>query len=167
MKMLSIIRHGKAELAEQAQNDFDRKLTKRGIKDTRRVTTAFHKSKIPIDWILSSSSARTRATAELLAELTAFDGTIQWEDRGYLAEAETWIALLATIPSEVQHVALVGHNPGVSNLVSALTTGATARLNIHFPTAAIANLEMEIFWWNQIRLGCGQLRWLITPKVFQ
>ena len=167
MKMLSIIRHAKAEIASGGQSDFERALTKRGAKDTSVVAPVINRCKDSVDWILSSPAARTRTTAEIVAESLKFKGTIQWEDSAYLADAETWLSLLKKVPPEIQHVALIGHNPGVADLVAGLTTGAPARLNIHFPTAAIANLEMEIFWWNQIRWGCGQLRWLLTPKVLR
>ena len=167
MKMLTIIRHAKAEVAGSSQSDFDRALTKRGTKDTRLIVPAIASGSVPVDWILSSPAARTRKTTEILQESLGFSGTIQWEESAYLAEAETWLALLSKVPPEIHHIVVVGHNPGVANLVAGLTTGSPPRLNLHFPTASVANLELEIFWWNQIRWGCGQLRWLITPKILR
>lgn len=167
MKMLSIIRHAKAEVANNGQPDFARALTKRGAKDSQLIAPPLSRCKAPVDWILASPAQRTRMTAELLGKALDYTGTIQWEESAYLADAEGWLALLSKVPPEIQHVVVVGHNPGVADLVAGLTTGAPARLNLHFPTAAVANLEIEIFWWNQIRWGCGQLRWLVTPKVLR
>lgn len=167
MKRLSIMRHAKAAVAGTAQADFDRALTKRGTKDTQGIARTIGRGKLPVDWIVASPALRTQMTAEILSEALAFTGTIQWDDRAYLGDAETWLLLLSKVPPEIQHVAIVGHNPGMADLVAGLTTGASPRLNLHFPTAAVAHLEMEIFWWNQIRWGCGQLRWLITPKILR
>lgn len=164
MKTLSIIRHAKADLADSSQNDFDRALTKRGVKDAREIGALLQRCKEPVDWMISSPALRTRMTAEAISSTLKFDGTIQWNEATYLGDAETWLALLREVPPEISHVALVGHNPGVAELVAGLTTGVPFRLNLHFPTAAVAHLEMEIFWWNQIRWGCGQLKLLLTPK---
>jgi phosphohistidine phosphatase len=106
-------------------------------------------------------------TAEALSEELTFQGSIQWAEQGYLGDAEAWLGLLHEVPPELDHVAVVGHNPGMAELVAGLTTGTPFRLNLHFPPAAVAHLEMELFWWNQIRWGCGQLKFLFTPKLFR
>jgi len=165
MKTLSIIRHAKAELAESTQTDFDRSLTKRGLKDAHQLGTLLQRCKRPVDWLISSSALRTRQTTEQINNVLTISEAIQWKDAAYLGDAETLLALLSEAPPEIEHIALIGHNPGVAELVAGLTTGVPFRLNLHFPTAAMAQLEMEIFWWNQIRWGCGQLKLLLTPKA--
>jgi phosphohistidine phosphatase len=167
MKTLSIIRHAKAVIADSTQNDFDRALTKRGQKDAQQLSQVLTRCKQPIDWIISSPAARTRMTAEILHQTLSLEHSIHWEERAYLGDAETWLTLLRNAPPEVEHIAVVGHNPGMAELVAGLTTGVPYRLNLQFPTAAVAHLEMEIFWWNQIRWGCGQLKLLFTPKIIR
>jgi phosphohistidine phosphatase SixA len=51
--------------------------------------------------------------------------------------------------------------------VAGLAAGAATHLNFNLPTAAIAHLELEIFWWNQIRWGSGQLILLLPPKLLR
>lgn len=167
MKTLSIIRHAKAEAAGLASADFQRPLTSRGKKDARRIGRLLARIEPAVDWIIASPSARTRTTVAEMVEIVDYSGTLQWEDRAYLGEAETWLQLLSAVPPEIEHVAIVGHNPGVADLVAGLTSGVPSRLNLHFPTAALAHLEVDIFWWKQIRWGCGQLRMVITPKYLQ
>lgn len=164
MKTLSIIRHAKAVPPDEYPVDFDRPLTKRGQKDAVQISqlvAALHPS---VDWLISSPAVRTRETTEVLVETTHYKKKVQWEDSAYLAEAEHWLALLKTAPPDAEHIAIVGHNPGLSELVVGLAAGPTASLNFNLPTAAIAQLELEIFWWNQIRWGCGQLILLLPPK---
>ena len=167
MKTLTIIRHAKAEIADGTQSDFDRALTKRGRKDARQISRVLTRCKEPIDWIISSPAMRTRSTTEAIVAELEFAGSVQWADSAYLGEAATWLMLLQEVPPEMNHVVVVGHNPGVAELVAGLVTGVPHRLNLHFPTAAVAQLETEIFWWNQIRWGCGQLRLLFTPKLLR
>ncbi|MCB0061907.1 MAG: histidine phosphatase family protein [Caldilineaceae bacterium] len=167
MKTLSIVRHAKAETAGAAAADFRRPLTARGKKDARHIGRLLARIEPAIDWIIASPSARTRSTVAAMVEIVDYSGTLQWEERAYLGEAETWLQLLSAVPPEIEHVALVGHNPGIAELVAGLTSGVPSRLNLHFPTAAVAHLAVDIFWWNQIRWGCGELRMLITPKYLR
>lgn len=167
MKTLSIVRHAKAEVLQLTQRDFDRGLTRRGQKDARRIGRVLTRLPYPIEWMISSPAKRTRATTAALKEILEYTGQIEWQESTYLGEAETWLRLVEQIPPEIDHVALIGHNPGMAELVAGLTTGVPSRLNLHFPTAAVAHIQMEIFWWDQIRWGCGQLRFLITPKMLR
>ena len=165
MKTLSIIRHAKAVQPEEAPTDFDRPLTKRGQKDAIQLGTVLAALQPAVDWVISSPALRTRETTELLAKTAPYTKPIQWEESAYLAEAEQWLALIKNAPPEAKHVAIIGHNPGLADLVAGLVAGNATHLNFNLPTAAIVHLELEIFWWNQIRWGCGQLHLLLPPKL--
>jgi phosphohistidine phosphatase len=167
MKTLSIIRHAKAVSPDEYPNDFDRPLTKRGQKDAAYLGQLLATLQPAVDWLISSPAVRTRETTELLAKALPYTKPVQWEENAYLAEAEQCLALLKNAPPEAQHVAIVGHNPGLTDLVAGLVAGAATHLNFNLPTAAIAHLELEIFWWNQIRWGCGQLTLLLPPKLLR
>jgi len=164
MKTLSIIRHAKAATPDKYANDFDRPLIKRGQKDALQISQLAATLEPPVDWLISSPAVRTRETTESLVKTLLYTKSVQWEDSAYLADAEQWLALLRTAPPEAEHIAIIGHNPGVSDLVARLAGGAVTHLSFHLPTAALATLTLEIFWWNQIRWGCGQLKLLIPPK---
>lgn len=167
MKKLTIIRHAKAVEAAPALTDFERPLTKRGLKDAERIGKLLAELTPPVDWLLSSPALRTRETTTALVESLGYQGRVQWAESAYLAEAEIWLNLLGHLPPEVEHVTIVGHNPGIADLVAGLAAGMAPRLNLAFPTAALAHLELEIFWWNQIRWGCGQLQLLLTPRALR
>ena len=166
MKTLTIVRHAKAAAPEEYENDFDRPLTSRGVKDAKHMAEVLLKLEPPVDWIISSPAVRAHATAEQLATgLTLAKQNIAWSDAVYLADANTLLTVLSEAPQDIEHIVLVGHNPGMEELVAGLCTGAPPHLNLTMPTAALAHLHLEIFWWNQIRWGCGKLQVLVTPKV--
>lgn len=167
MKYLSVVRHAKAEIANLSSADYHRPLSKRGVKDAKRIGKLLANIQPAVDWIIASPATRTRTTTAAFVEIVDYAGTLQWEDSAYLGDAETWMQLLRVIPPEIEHVLLVGHNPGMANLVAGLASGGPTHLNFHFPPATIAHFQMEIFWWNQIRWGCGQLRMLVTPKYLR
>ncbi len=167
MKALTIIRHAKAAPPEEYANDVDRPLTTRGLKDAKHMAEVLVRLEPPVDWLISSSAIRARETAEKLATGLDFTNPIIWQDAAYLADADTLLAILSEAPQDIEHVVLVGHNPGVEELVAGLCTGSPPHMNITMPTATLAHLHLEIFWWNQIRWGCGQLQLLVTPKVLK
>ncbi len=70
-------------------------------------------------------------------------------------------------PESAQHVIIVGHNPGLSMLLSGLCSGDDARLNLHFPTAGVAQVHLEVARWRQVRWGSGSLRLLVGPRTLK
>lgn len=167
MKTLTIIRHAKAESPEEFANDFDRPLSARGRKDAGHVAKFLTRLEPPIDWLISSPAVRTRQTMEQIAAELDLHESIAWQESIYLADVETLLHVLSETPQDMEHVVLVGHNPGMEELVAGLCTGAPPHLNLTMPTAALAHLHLEIFWWNQIRWGCGQIQLLVTPKALK
>lgn len=167
MRTLTIVRHAKAEAGGLTAKDFDRDLAPRGQKDIKRMAKLIAKLDPRVDLIVSSPAARARQTAEIMARELDFTHPILWEDEIYNAKAITLLAVLQSLPEDAQHIAFVGHNPGMEGLVAGLSSGSTHRLNVRMPTAAMATLELEIYWWNQIQWGCGQLQMLIKPKLLR
>lgn len=167
MKILTVVRHTKAEKPDGFATDQDRPLSERGQRDARRMGKVLSRLKTEVSWWISSPAQRTRQTTEIMGEASSYSGNILWEAAVYEANAETLLDLLAATPAEMVHVVLVGHNPGMETLVSGLVTGTPGRLSVHMPPGALAHLNLEVFQWNQIRWGCGRLELLATPKVFK
>lgn len=166
MKFLSIIRHAKTERPANYSTDFVRPLTARGHKDTKHMAKLLAQIDPAVDWLVSSTAVRARETTEHLADLLAPEH-IAWTEDVYLAAAETLLAVLKKSPQPAEHVAIVGHNPGMAELVSGLCTGSAQRLNLHMSTGALAHLELEIFRWDQLRWGSGRLRLFMAPKFMR
>ncbi|WP_298983307.1 SixA phosphatase family protein [Caldilinea sp.] len=167
MKYITLWRHAKAERPEHYANDFDRPLTDRGRKDAARMAALIARLDPPIDSLLSSPSARTAQTVEAL--LGQLNGKVKpiWQESIYLASAETLLALLQNLPEELEHVALVGHNPGMEELTSGLCGPAPETIFVRLPTAAVAHIAADVPQWNVLRWGCGQLKLLVPPKALR
>ena len=167
MRTLTIIRHAKAEPAIPNIDDFDRVLSPRGVKDIKRIAKILVKLEPPIDLIVSSPAMRARQTAEMLVARIEHQHPILWKGAIYGGGVHTLLTILRGLPEDATHVALIGHNPGSEMLVGGLSSGAPHHLAVHMPTAAIANLQLEIFWWSKVRWGCGQLDMLVKPKILR
>jgi phosphohistidine phosphatase len=166
-KLLTIIRHAKADRPEGYDTDFDRPLTKRGLQDANWIGELLKHLEPPVDWWISSPALRTRQTTERLVERCGYAGEMQWAPEVYEASAETLLSLLTQVPPEAEHAVIVGHNPGMESLVGGLVVGAPGRLNLHMVTCALAHITLEIAHWNQIRWGAGRLELLTPPKVLK
>ncbi|MCS6825996.1 MAG: histidine phosphatase family protein [Caldilinea sp.] len=167
MKYITLWRHAKAERPEHYANDFDRPLTDRGRKDAARMAALIARLEPKIDALLSSPSARTAQTAQALLDLV--NGKVKpiWQESIYLASADALLTLLQNLPEETQHVAIVGHNPGMEEVTSGLCGTAPEDIFVRIPTAAVAHIAADIPQWSLLRWGCGQLQLLIAPKVLR
>jgi phosphohistidine phosphatase len=167
MKYLSVLRHAKAERTEDFATDIERPLTSRGQKDAHYMGEILTEIEPAIDWIVSSPSQRTRDTVAAVVSVLKFKRGVVWQDAIYEADAETLLAALSQVPDEVEHALIVGHNPGMEELVSGLAAGAPTRLALTMSAGSLAHLTLEIFGWNQIRWGCGSLHCLLRPKMLR
>jgi phosphohistidine phosphatase len=167
MKQLTILRHAKAERPEGYATDLERPLTSRGHKDAAAMAAIVADLNPTVDWIVSSPAVRTRQTTEHLVRTLNYKRQVAFDDTVYDATADALLTALTLVPPEAKHTLLIGHNPGMEELVSGLCAGAPDRLHIAMATGAFAHLELELFFWNQIRWGCGRLQLLVKPKVIK
>jgi phosphohistidine phosphatase len=96
------------------------------------------------DHVVSSPSRRTRETAELLLEeLGLAAAEVSWDERVYNADVAALLEVLRACPPAARRVLVVGHNPGLEDLVRHLG-GATARepeKGKFFPPCALARMR--------------------------
>ena len=79
------------------------------------------------------------------------------------------IDVLRGVPDDAGHVLMVGHNPGLEDLVFDLCPddGTSPLRDLvweKYPTAAIARMELNIAHWADIDRRCGQLTHFIRPR---
>ena len=84
---------------------------------------------------------------------------ILFEDRIYEASTQTLLQVTSEVDSKFQSIMLVGHNPGMEAFTR-LLTGVSEEM----PTAALAEIDLDIDAWNAIAGGSGKLVRIIRPK---
>jgi phosphohistidine phosphatase len=146
MKTLLVLRHAKSSWREAELADHDRPLNKRGKRDAPRMGELMRAEGLLPDLILTSSARRALTTAELVAEASGFDGDIQVSRDLYAAGPEEFIDALCVLPDELDTVMVVGHNPGLEELVELLTEESSA-----MPTAALAQVQLDIDRWVDLQ----------------
>ena len=163
-KRLAILRHAKSDWGQPGLSDFERPLNDRGRAAAHLIQGAIKQRALSFDAILSSPSARTRETIDRigLAEHS------RWVDEIYLATKATLLGLIRALPEEAESVLIVGHNPGLHDLVLSLArddaAGLRRRVLGKYPTAALALLKLEIDSWSEVEPGCGTIAELLLPR---
>ncbi len=145
MKRLLLLRHAKSSWGEASLSDYDRPLNDRGRHDAPRIGRLLRREDLVPDLIIASSARRAATTAELVAEAASFEGELRYTDKLYLAEPEAYLALARRADESVNTLLLVGHNPGIQELV-ALLTGRDERM----ATATLACVAMPLTAWSAL-----------------
>jgi phosphohistidine phosphatase len=146
MKTLLVLRHAKSSWNDPALDDHERPLSKRGRRDGPRMGELVREYGLMPDVLMSSDAVRARLTAQAMAEAARYAGQILLDRRLYMASPADIRSLLRTVPDKAETVMIVGHNPGLEDLVAQLT-GKRQDL----PTAALAQIVLPIDRWRDLK----------------
>lgn len=158
MKTLLLLRHAKSSHKDETLSDVDRPLNKRGNGNAKLIGAVIRRKKIKPDLIVCSPAVRTRQTVDLVLKSARLKMDVTFDERVYEATPRVLFTILKQI-SEPDTVMLIGHNPGLEDLLASLTGQA-----LTLPTAALACVDLTVEQWNQLRAGKGKLVYRLTPK---
>jgi len=159
MKQLIITRHAKSDWGDAGLSDFDRPLNKRGRQDAPDMAKRLMAKGVVPDAIVSSDALRAKSTASLFNKtLKISDGTTLKHEI-YHAPVKDLLMVINTLNDQWQTVMLVGHNPGLSELVGYLSGN-----DIELVTSAQAAVAFEFESWAHVSKDTGKLLWHDFPK---
>ena len=157
MRELILLRHAHAEPADNGQADIDRPLSPHGLAEAEAAGRWLLEQRLVPDRVLCSPARRTRETLEAVLGLTGYVEQ-RLDERVYEATPGT-LAALVDEHREVERLLLVGHNPGLEQLVALMSSGQTGDYR-GMPPAAVAVLslpkeamiepgiaKLAAFWW--------------------
>lgn len=163
---LFLLRHAKSAWNTAASNDFDRPLNKRGKSDVPRIGRWLLDHECFPDHIICSPAKRARNSLERIQLVLGLEEQqITWEPRVYGANLETLLDLLAECDDSVGNLLLVGHNPGLEDLLIYLCGSAMRRSEAVklMPTASVAIITI-LRPWSRLERGSGTLESIIRPR---
>ena len=167
MKTLYVLRHAKSDWGDSSLRDFDRPLNERGWKAAKSMGREMRARGLAPDLVLVSPSARTRDTLARVEEGFGEKFGAVEERSIYLAETETLLGLVRAAPADSDRLMIVGHNPGMHELVLILSHGPhelRADAAEKFPTAALAEISFDVRDWTDVAGGTGQIRSFLKPR---
>jgi phosphohistidine phosphatase len=155
MKTLALLRHAKAERDSASGSDFDRSLNERGRENSIRMGQEMRRLGLSFDRVLASPARRVVETVEGVGGLSP-----QYDERIYNASTEQLRDIVASVDDAVEKLLISGHNPGIERLAAQLIANAID----DFPTAALAEIELPIDHWRDMKGASGRLVRFVRPK---
>jgi phosphohistidine phosphatase len=169
MKRLTLLRHAKSDWDDPVKRDFDRPLNGRGQRAALRMGQFARARKMTFDHLVASPAVRVTETLDSFFEGYGRSVDIQWDRRIYLASSATLMDVVRDIPENIENALMAGHNPGFEDLILDLVPddgAGTLRedVEVKFPTASLAVLELAVDRWHDASNGCAALVGFTRPR---
>jgi phosphohistidine phosphatase len=163
---LVVLRHAKSAWPEDVP-DHERPLAARGRRDAPAAGYWLREAGCEPDLVVCSTALRTRETWDLVAKELRRTPPVRFEPRVYAAGAGALRGVLREVPQRRKTVLLIGHQPGVQDLVLSLADGkdqeALGRAGRKFPTSAIAVMALPGPW-AELSPGSVALSDFVIPR---
>ena len=143
---LLLLRHAKSSWADESLDDWQRPLNERGERDAPNVGTLIKRLSLLPDLIITSDAVRAETTARAVARAAGYQGKIDLSPELYHATPGAIIDVLQNISdAKARTVMIVGHNPGLEDLVGHLTGQ-----RVELPTAALVHISLRVNQWGEV-----------------
>lgn len=169
MKRLILLRHAKSSWDDPVSRDFDRPLNKRGERAAVTMGRHAREQGLHFDHLIASPAVRVVETLDQFIE--GFGETIDanWDRRIYLASSATLMDVLHDLPDIADDVLMIGHNPGMEDLILALVPDDGSSMlrddvEVKFPTASLAVLEFDVDHWQDVGANTARLTSFTRPR---
>jgi phosphohistidine phosphatase len=169
MLRLFLMRHAKAAWPNGI-DDYERPLAPRGREAGALIATNMVREGYVPELVIISSAKRTQETFSLIRSAIPICKFVIKRDL-YGASLEDLCDIIQGTESSVKSLMIIGHNPGLAELAEALVDEAKSNpaamkhLSVDFPAASFAVFDFKLDHWNDVKLGQGNLRQFITPKL--
>jgi phosphohistidine phosphatase len=140
-----VIRHAKSD-QQFFGSDFERPLNERGKADAPVMSERLLRQLPVIDAFISSPAKRAKKTAEYFMKTyqRPVDDLI-FVTALYHAPAEVFYEVIQHIDDAVNNAAIFSHNPGITDFVNSLRSGASID---NMPTCGIFAVRADITSWE-------------------
>ncbi|MFF7791743.1 histidine phosphatase family protein [Streptomyces sp. NPDC007991] len=167
LRRLVVLRHAKSAWPLDVA-DHERPLAPRGRRDAPAVGRALAAADCLPDLALCSTAVRARQTWELAAAEWGTPPPVRFDRRLYAASPAGLLAVVHEVSAEVETLLLIGHNPGLEELVLALAgdglDDTLERVRTKFPTSAVAVLSWHGTTWRALAPGTALLTSVTVPR---
>jgi phosphohistidine phosphatase len=157
---LYLLRHGLADRSAWQGNDFERPLTTEGRRRLENQARNLARLGVSFAAILSSPLQRAWQTASIVAQGLGLEDVLHTDDRlgaGFgPAALEAILAEMLAQDPDLDSLLLVGHEPGFSETISAVTGGS----RIVCKKGSLARIDLE-----RLSPVAGQLIWLVPSRL--
>ncbi|MBE8470822.1 SixA phosphatase family protein [Streptomyces justiciae] len=167
LRRLVVLRHAKSAWPEGVR-DHQRPLAPRGLRDAPAAGRALAEADCLPDLALCSTAVRARQTWDLASAQWGTPPPVRHDARLYGADVPELLEVVHEVSAEVETLLLVGHNPGLEDLVLDLAgdglDDTLDTVRVKFPTSAIAVLSWRGTAWEALTPGTALLTAVTVPR---
>jgi phosphohistidine phosphatase len=167
MKTLTLLRHAKSSWDDAVQRDFDRPLNAKGRRAAASMGRHLRGEGVTFDHLVASPAVRVGETLDGFSSGYGRLPKVVEDRRIYLASAATLLEVVRELPGAAEAALLVGHNPGLEDLVLMLVPdGGEPRGAVEekYPTASVAVMRFAVEDWADVKAGGGELVRFVRPR---
>ncbi|MET9969828.1 histidine phosphatase family protein [Streptomyces sp. NPDC006356] len=167
LRRLVVLRHAKSAWPDGVA-DHQRPLGPRGHRDAPVAGRMLAEHDCMPDLALCSTAVRARETWELAAAQWGTPPPVRHDSRLYAADVSELLAVVHEVPAAVRTLLLVGHNPGLEELVLELAgdglDDTLDEVRTKFPTSAMAVLAWHGPSWSALAPGTALLTGVMVAR---
>ena len=166
MKSLTLLRHAKSAWDDAVIRDFDRPLNGKGRKAAARMGRYMRDEGLVFDAVVASPALRVQQTIAGVEDGYGQSLEPAFDRRIYMASAATLLDLAQGLDDRAGRALLIGHNPGLEDLVLMLASASPYRdeVEVKYPTATLAELSFEVDRWADLAEGGAELVRFKRPR---
>lgn len=160
---LLVVRHAIAFERDRRRwsDDGKRPLSPDGMRRSRRAAAGMKRITKPPDLVLTSPLVRARQTAEILTDVAGWPKATLCDE--LVPDASPQAVLDVLQSHEKKLVALVGHEPHLSQFVAVCLVGDDHSLAMELRKNGVVFLSFE----TAPRAGKASLQWFATPRMLR
>ncbi|GHV06166.1 phosphoglycerate mutase [Campylobacterota bacterium] len=162
MKKIVFVRHAKSD-HHFGLEDIDRPLSPQGKRDAATMAGVLKTRGVVPQRIISSGSLRTLTTVQIfIKELDIFDCLVV-DNRLYMGDSSKYLSVIHEIDNDCDTVAIVGHNPVISEVCELLSGASVGTLS----PCAICAITFAANGFDLITPSSGSLEFFDSPNAFR
>ena len=170
LRELMLMRHAKSDWSDESLADFDRPLGARGKRDAPKMGQWLCDANLLPDYVICSTAKRAKQTWRRVKAVFPETHTYEehFTDAIYEAPSSQVIEQLKHLPKSAKKVLLIGHNPGLEDVIQHLTQVDSPESLTEgrklLPTAAIAQFIIGEKWTDVAEAGAAKFIQIVRPK---
>ena len=168
---LFVLRHAKSSWNNSQMGDHDRPLARRGQRAAEALAAHIGVFDPPPALVLCSTARRAQETLAPIRDRLPAGTEVLSEDGLYGAGPVDLLDRLRRVPDSAPSVLLIGHNPGLEDLVRHLGRDGDptliGRVHEKYPTGALATLAFDGRWQDLGSGATARLEAFVVPEELE
>jgi phosphohistidine phosphatase len=147
-RTLVLMRHAKSDWSGD-ETDLERPIAARGRRQAKEAGQWLDEHLADLDFVVTSPAKRARSTWQVAGGECRHRPIVETDERIYRLEDRDLLAVLRDIDDDISSTLLVGHNPGLDELVARLSGE-----RVDMVTSSLAVLRFSGRWRDLAKGSC-------------